>query len=160
MGRFFMMGMGDVSLVLGMEAVRDRNSKRVNTSHTNYNKSLQERYEIANGNPACTPGAGQALSLDQRRGKILNEEDKQRYQPITGSVMYLARVTRYDIGYGVNQLARATSKPSKAHVAAAKHLLRYSAGMTDHKITYNQGGFQLTAFSEANWGDNPDNGKS
>ncbi|CAN0087652.1 unnamed protein product, partial [Sphacelaria rigidula] len=68
MGRFFMTGMGDVPLVLGMEAVRDRNSKIVNTSHTNYNKSLQERYEIAN-NPACPSGTGQALSLDQPRDK-------------------------------------------------------------------------------------------
>ena len=90
----------------------------------------------------------------------MNEEDKKRFQAITGSVMYLAQVTRYDIGYAVNQLVRGMSNPSKAHMAAAKHLLRYLAGTTDHVITYNQGGFQLTAFSDANWGSNPDNGKS
>ena len=71
-----------------------------------------------------------------------------------------AQVTRYDIGYAVNQLARGMSNPSKAHMAAAKHLLRYLTGTTDHVITYSQGGFQLTAFSDANWGNNPDNGKS
>ena len=52
------------------------------------------------------------------------------------------------------------SKPSKAHMAAAKHLLRYLAGTVDFAITYKQGGFKLTAFSDANWGNNPDNGKS
>ena len=57
-------------------------------------------------------------------------------------------------------LARAMSKPSKAHMAAAKHLLRYLAGTVDFAITYKQGGFKLTAFSDANWGNNPDNGKS
>ena len=71
--------------------------------------------------------------------------------------MYLGQVTRYD---AVNQLARAMSKPSKAHMAAAKHLLRYLAGTVDFAITYKQGGFKLTAFSDANWGNNPDNGKS
>ena len=79
---------------------------------------------------------------------------------ITGSVMCLGQVTRYDIGYVVNQLARAMCKPSKAHMAAAKHLLWYLAGTTNFAITYKRGGLKLTAFSDANWGKNPDNGKS
>ena len=74
--------------------------------------------------------------------------------------MYLGQVTRYDILYAVNQLARAMSKPFKAHMAEAKHLLRYLAGTTNFSITYKCGGFKLTAFSDANWGNNPDNGKS
>ena len=74
--------------------------------------------------------------------------------------MCLGQVTRYDIGYAVNQLARAMCKPSKVHMAAAKHLLRYLAGTTNFAITYKRGGLKLTAFSDANWGNNPDNGKS
>ena len=62
--------------------------------------------------------------------------------------------------YSVCQLARAMSKPSKVHMVAAKHLLRYLAGTTDFKIEYKKGDFKLTAFSDANWGNNPDNGKS
>ena len=73
--------------------------------------------------------------------------------------MCLGQVTRYDIGYAVNQLAWAMSKPSKAHMVAAKHLLRYLAGTTNFAITYKRGGLKLTAFSDANWGNNPDNGK-
>ena len=90
----------------------------------------------------------------------MNKEDKRRFQAITGSVMCLGQVTRYDIGYTVNQLARAMCKPSKAHMAAAKHLLRYLAGTTNFAITYKRGGFKLTVFSDANWGNNPDKGKS
>ena len=45
-------------------------------------------------------------------------------------------------------------------MAGAKHLLRYLAGTTNFAITYKRGGFKLTAFSDANWGNNPDNGKS
>ena len=90
----------------------------------------------------------------------MNKEDKRRFHAITGSVMCLGQVTRYDIGYVVNQLARAMCKPFKAHMAAAKHLLRYLAETTNFAITYKRGGFKLTAFSDANWGNNPDNGKS
>ena len=99
------------------------------------------------------------MSLNQPEEKLLNEEEKQRYQIITGAVIYLAQVARYDILYAVNQLARAMSKPAKAHMGAAKHLLRYLAGSTDFFIADKYGGFRLAAFSDANWSNNPDNGR-
>ncbi|CAM9372977.1 unnamed protein product [Ascophyllum nodosum] len=52
------------------------------------------------------------------------------------------------------------SKPSKAHMGAAKQLLRYLAGTTYFSIVYKRGSFRLSAFSDANWDNNPDNGKS
>ena len=58
--------------------------------------------------------------------------------------MYLAQITRYDIMYSSGQLARAMSKPSKVHMGAAKHLLRYLAGTTNLTIVYTQGGFKLS----------------
>ena len=155
-----MTDMGDVSLVLGMEVTRDRTKGTVTITQENYVKSLLERYGMGNCNPAHTPGVGKKLSLDQPEENLLNKKDKRRFQAITGSVMCLGQVTRYDIGYAVNQLARAMCKPSKAHMAAAKHLLRYLAGTTNFAITYEREGFKLTAFSDANWGNNPDNGKS
>ena len=60
----------------------------------------------------------------------------------------------------VDQLARAMSKPSKAHMGAAKHVLRYLAGFMNFLVTYKRGGFKRTTYTDANWGGNPDNGKS
>ena len=74
--------------------------------------------------------------------------------------MYLGQVTRYDIRYAVNLLARAMSKPSKAHMVEAKHLPKYLAGTAKFAIDYKQEDFKLTAFPDANWGNNPDNGKA
>ena len=45
-------------------------------------------------------------------------------------------------------------------MGAAKLLLRYLAGTKDFAITYKRGEFTLDAFSDAKWGNNPDNGKS
>ena len=78
---------------------------------------------------------------------------------ITRVVVYLKYITRYDILYAVNELARDMSKPAKAHIGATKHLLHSLAGFADFSITYKQGGFRLAAFSDTNWGNNPDNGK-
>ena len=46
------------------------------------------------------------------------------------------------------------------HLVAAKHALRYLAGTTDFHITYKKEGFKLVAFSDWNWANDPDNGKS
>ena len=86
---------------------------------------------MANCKLTSTPGYGPELSTKQPEDTLLNEEETQRYQAITGSVMYLAQITRYDIMYSTCQLARAMSRPSKVHMGAAKHLLRYLAGTTD-----------------------------
>ena len=75
-------------------------------------------------------------------------------------MIYLAEVTRYDILYAVNQLAGAMSKPAKANIGAAKRLFCYLAVSTDFSITNTQVGLRLAAFSDANWGNNPDNGRS
>ncbi|CAB1114208.1 unnamed protein product [Ectocarpus sp. CCAP 1310/34] len=79
---------------------------------------------------------------------------------IVGSLMYIAQVLRYDIMYATGQLARPMAKPSKVHMVAAKHTLRYLAGTIDFSITYKKGGFKLATFSDSNWANNPDNGKS
>ena len=128
-------------------------------SQENYTKSILERFGMADGKPSSTPCFGCELSTKQAEGTVLNKEETQRYHAITGSVMYLAQITRYDIMYSSGQLARAMSKPSKVYMSAAKHLLRYLARTTNFTV-YKQGGFTLTAFSDSNWGNNPDNGKS
>ena len=64
--------------------------------------------------------------------------------------MYLAQITRYEILYAANQLARAMPKPAKAHMGAAMHLLRYLAGSSDFSITYKKGDSRLAASSDAN----------
>ena len=129
-------------------------------SQEDYIKSILARFGMENCKPSSIPGTGSELSTEQPAETLLNTEQTQRYQAITGSVMYLAQITRYDVMYAVCQLARAMSKPSKAHMGAAKQLLRYLAGTTDFSIVYKRGGFKLSAFSDANWGNNPDNGKS
>ena len=57
--------------------------------------------------------------------------------------MYLVQLIIHDILYSDNHLARAVSNPSKAHMGAARRLLRYLAGSIDFNITNKKGGFKL-----------------
>ena len=143
--RFSMTDMGDVSLVLEMgNSAREKGT--VTISQENYTTPLLERHGMASCNSAHTHGVGTELLLDQPEERFLSKGKKRRFQAITGSAMYRGQVTRYDILYAVKQMARAMSKPSKAHMAAAKHLLRYLAGTVDFTITYKKKGLKLTAF--------------
>ena len=160
MDRFEMTDMGDVSRVLGMNVTRDREEGIITINQKDYTEDIIQRYGMRGFNPAYTPGVGPELPLDQPEENLLNKEGKLRYQSITGAATYLAQGCRYDILYIVNQLARAMYKPSKAHMGATKHLVRYLAGSTDFSITYKQEDFKLTAFFDADWRENPEKGKS
>ena len=119
--------MGDVWKILGMSIKRDREKGAITISQKDYTEDVVQLYGMKSCNPAYTPQMGPELSLNQPEKKLLNEEEKLRYQAITGAVMYLAQVTCYNIRYAVNQLTRALSNPAKAYMGAAKHLLSYLA---------------------------------
>ena len=121
--------MGGVSLALGMQTTRDREKKTLTISREEYTKSILERFGMANCKPVGTPSFGSELSTKQREETLLSKEETQRYQAITGSVMYLGQISRYDIVYSSGQLARAMSRPAKVYTGAAKHLLRYLCGV-------------------------------
>ena len=121
-----------------MHLTRDREKKTLTTSHEEYTKSIFERFGMANCKPVITPGFGSEVSIKQPEETLLSIEETQRYQAITGLVMYLAQILRYDIMYSSGQLARAMSRPAKVHMGAAKHLLRYLAGTTDLTIVYEE----------------------
>ena len=130
----------EVSRILGINITRDRDRRTITISQKDNTEDIVQCYGMKDCNPAYTPGIGPKLSL--------NQLEKQRYQ-----------VTRYGILYVVNQLARVISTPVKTTMGAAQDLLRYLALSTDFFITYKQGGFRLASFSDANWGNNLDNGR-
>ena len=47
---------------------------------------------------------------------------------MVGCLMYIAQGLRYGLIYVTGQLARPMSKPSKVHLVAATHALRYLEG--------------------------------
>ena len=123
--RFEMTDMGEVTRILGMEVKRDYDQGALAITQTDYVENLLERFEMQNANVTHTPGYGQELSSEQPEDKLLGAQGIKLYQSITGSLLYLAQCTRYDLCYAVNQLTRACNRPAEVHMTAAKHVLRY-----------------------------------
>ncbi|CAB1096530.1 unnamed protein product [Ectocarpus sp. CCAP 1310/34] len=133
MEQFQMSVLGNVSLVLGMQVTRDGEHGTLTITQADYTRSILARFGMEECKPTSIPSVGSELSTEQPTETVLNKEKTQ------------------------SQLARVMSKAAKAHMGAAKHLLR---GTQDFCITYKRGGFKLTAFSDANWESNPDNARS
>ena len=113
MDGFKMSDMGDVSRILGMNVTRDREKGTITINQKDYMEDVVQRYDMKGCNPAYTPGVGPELSLNQPEEKLLNEKEKRRYQAITGAVLYLAQVTRYDISTRSTSLRGPCPSPRK-----------------------------------------------
>ena len=59
----------------------------------------------------------------------------------------------------VSTNSRAMSYPSRTYTVTATHVLHCFAGTINFDIICKKEGFTLTAFFDANWGSNPNNGK-
>ena len=119
-----------------MNVARDRKEGAISIINKRDNtENIIDRFGMKTCSPAYMPGVGPELSLHQPQEIFLDEESKKRYQSITGVVMNFGQIFCYDIFFGVNQRARAMSRPFKAHMGAAKHLLCYLAGFVNFSIT-------------------------
>ena len=136
MNRFEVSGMTDVSKILGINVTRDREKWDITIIQTNYTGDVVQRYGLEGCNPAYTPNVGSRIPLNQSENTLLDEEETWCFQVITGAVIYLPQVTRYDILHAISHLARTMSNTAKAHLGAAKHLPRDLAVSTDFFITY------------------------
>ena len=72
MDQFKMTDMGNVSLVLDMQATRDRPGKTLTISQEKYTKSILERFGTADCKLSSTPGFGFELSTKQPEGTLMN----------------------------------------------------------------------------------------
>ena len=132
--------MGDLSRVLGLQVTCNLAEKTLKIDLEDYTKSAVERFSFANCKPTLTPGYGPHLSTKQPEETLLNADEKQRYQAIAKTGMYLASVLRYDTMYSSSQISRGMSNPSNVHMVAAKHIVLNLAGSTDFSIVYKKGG--------------------
>ena len=87
--------------------------------------------------------------------------DIKHYMSMIGSLMYAAQVGRPDLVHSVHQLARFMSNPSKEHVAAARHVIRYLVGNSRRSLIFRKSApLILEGFTDSDWAGDPTSRKS
>eukprot|EP00794_Sanderia_malayensis_P017212 gene17212-18933_t len=125
---------GPLQWCLGIDFQRSDDGSYV-VSQQRYSEAILKRFEMTECKPASTP-AEQSLVLLPR-----SDDEKLPsfpYRQAIGSLVYLATATRPDLSWIVSKLSQHLHKPSQAHIAAVKRVLRYVKG------TKSTSGFVIT----------------
>ena len=77
--------------------------------------------------------------------------DPTLYHPLISSLMYLVN-SRPDLCFVVNTLSQFMVEPRRVHWVAAKHVLRYLAGIVEYGLDYRRSdGIRLIGFTDSDW---------
>src|SRR5271156_1806337 len=165
--------MGPASLYLGNHIIRDRSRQNIWLSQRSYCVELLRTWNLSNCTTASTPMSVKPYLLPPLPNALPDVKDddvKPLFQKLIGSLIYLAVCTRPDISYATMALGQFNANPTRAHLVAAKRVLRYLAGTLDLALEFNfdgdvvpttVGGFiQNCAISDADWASDESDRKS
>ncbi|KAI3633889.1 hypothetical protein MIR68_008221 [Amoeboaphelidium protococcarum] len=121
--------LGEIKHLLGIKIERNRVSKSISLSQSQYVKKLLQKFLMDKCNPVSTPANDK---LDQSKNSGV---DKAQYRFIVGALMYLMVATRPDLAYAVGKLSSQLQDPSNELLQLAKRVLRYLKGTQEYCIT-------------------------
>ncbi|CAN0028815.1 unnamed protein product, partial [Sphacelaria rigidula] len=152
--------LGPVSLILGMEVIRNSERGFLRLSQHKYVLNLLQKFKMDSCNTAYTPGVANQYTEEPEENRLDPEQTKQ-YQAMVGSLIFLAQCTRFDIAFSITQAARHMSKPSTHHLVAVKRVFRYLKGIPDLLITYrfSKNNLNLQGYCDSSYGNSGSQGR-
>lgn len=155
----FKMKQVETSTFLGVKIQRDRPTRRMWLSQAHYIQKVLMDFSQWDSKPAVTP----LETLLAPNTKNASQEATRWYQSAIGALQYAATVTRPDITFAVNHLARFLTNPSDQHLLALERLFRYLKGTWDMQLPVNRNQEKkptTKAYSDADFAQDPFNRKS
>ncbi|KAE8973891.1 hypothetical protein PR003_g27131 [Phytophthora rubi] len=144
--------LGEPRQFLGMKLRREGN--RVYLSQEAYVNEMLYRFAMDTARPTQTPMIPKTR-LDNLGDDPTSEEQEgmrsKPYREVVGSLLYLARVSRPDLAFAVNQLARHCAAPRKAAWDAAKYLLMYLGNTRNLELQLSASEGGLLVATDADW---------
>ena len=119
---------------VGMEIERERSTKTIRVNQQGYIKRVLSRFGMEDAKDVVTP-MDPAVKLNGIEDD--SSEDRFPYREAIGCLNYIATISRLDIAFAVNTLARHSNKPRNVHWQAAKRVMRYLKGTLNFALEYN-----------------------
>jgi hypothetical protein len=139
--KFTTIDQGAAALYLGIRIVRDRERRKIWLSQKPLILELLTTHNLLDAKTSSVPLhvdlASPPKPAPNALPEIADSEIKVHYQRIVGSLLYLAVCTRPDIAFTAIALGQYNSNPTRAHLLAAKGVLRYLLGTLDFALEYN-----------------------
>ncbi|GMF31060.1 unnamed protein product [Phytophthora fragariaefolia] len=149
--------LGNVQWFLGVWITMETTRGITTMDQTQYTSEVLRRLEMDECRPRKTPlDKGTIL---YNRAEDDDNADKVTSRQAVGALLYLARVTRPDIAFVVNQVSAHASNPSQGHWIAVKTILRYVKGTKEWGLVYrrNTSASPVQVYTDADWANNEHN---
>lgn len=123
--------------------------------------ALLSAHGLASCNPVTAPLPPGVLRARADSEPQASTEECRAYASIIGTLLWLTRCTRPDIGFAVRALGQYASDPSPQHFAAVKHLMRYLRGTRElHLHLQPTSNEPIAVFTDADFANDPDSRRS
>ena len=156
---FQMVDMGLISFYLGLRVDRNREKKIIKLSQPAYIEKVLRKFFLDQANPTNTPMKESIQLLPNNEGTA-TEAERERYQGMTGSLMFSMVKTRPDIAFATSVASRYAKNPSHLHIEAVKTILKYLKGFKDRGIVYGGETLDIEGYSDSDWAGDKESRKS
>ena len=148
---FSMVDMGPVSFYLGLKVQRDRENRKIKLLQPAYINKVLSKFHFDKAYTVNTP-MKESVILKQKIGGEANLSEKERYQDMTGSLMFSMVETRLDIAFVTSIASCFAKNPGHQHTEAMKTILQYLKGSRECGITYSgQSELLIEGYSDSDW---------
>ena len=155
-----MVDMSSISFYLGLKVERDRIKRTIKLSQPAYIDKVFSRFYLDQAHAVNTPMKETAL-LQPRTESQASAAEREKYQGITGYIMFFMVETRPDIAFAISIARRFTKNLGYQHTEAVKTILRYLKGSKKRGITYGgQKKLLVQGYSDSDSVSNKKNRKS
>jgi len=144
---------------LGIEVNYNMEQGTMTFHQSNKIKELVTLYNLNEGKFSDTPAAPGTKLIKHSENDGNESNINFPYRELVGSLLWIARATRPDILYAVNQLAQHVQSPDNTHIKAGKRIVSYLHTTINVNITYYRTPtLQLEAYADADFaGENEQN---
>ena len=141
-------GEGQLEFVLGIEVIQKEDC--IMLGQKAYVEKLLQRHNMSDCKGVKTPISPSFKLTKDDGSEPANESE---YRSIIGGLAYCMTGSRPDIAFAVSKLSSYLNYPTKTHLGAAKHILRYLSATKDFYLCYpknGEAGWEI--WSDSDWG--------
>ena len=129
---------GDASWLLGINITKDKVAGTIKLSQEAAIDTLVDRCNLDYSNPSRIPMTDLLPKLEKAEVDPETCIGGKSFRSVLGSCLYLSMVTRPDISFAVNHLARHAITPGKAHAKALTKVVQYLKGTRSKGLVYGK----------------------
>ena len=147
----FEITIGIANKFVGLQIARNREEKSMMIQQGDYAEKILGKFRMDDAKAVSVP-ADPHVALEPVK-KDEESENSSPYREAVGSLMFLSVVSRPDISYAVNSVARFLENHNETHWRAVKRVFAYLNGTRDLGIVYRNEGkdSSLVGYSDADY---------